>query len=329
MIAFAHRNFKIFFRDRSAVFFSLLSSLIIVGLYVLFLGDVYVGNFPNVSNARELLDNWVMAGLLATTAVTGGIGAFSVKIDDRARKIEKDFLSSPVARAHLDAGYLLGALVVDILLCLFTLLLAEAYIVLNGGRWLSFPVLCRLLMMIVAACVAGVCLVFCLASLLKSPSAFSAAATVTGTLIGFLTEIYPPIGALPAPVQWIIRLFPISHAAALFRQIMMQIPLEAAFSGAPVEAKEKFELALGIRFQFGESHLSPAGNPGHPAGKRSRVFCPGRPARIAPPQVENRPGGKTPSGANLGKSAYASPKNSSSVKSASRMRVAASTPTYR
>ena len=161
MIAFAHRNLKIFFRDRSAVFFSLLSSLIIVGLYVLFLGDVYVGNFPNVSNARELLDNWVMAGLLATTAVTGGIGAFSVKIDDRARKIEKDFLSSPVARAHLDAGYLLGALVVDILLCLFTLLLAEAYIVLNGGRWLSFPVLCRLLMMIVAACVAGVMPAFC------------------------------------------------------------------------------------------------------------------------------------------------------------------------
>ena len=74
MIAFAHRNLKIFFRDRSAVFFSLLSPLILIGLYVLFLGDVYADNFSEIANARELLDRWVMAGLLSTTAVTGAIG---------------------------------------------------------------------------------------------------------------------------------------------------------------------------------------------------------------------------------------------------------------
>jgi multidrug/hemolysin transport system permease protein len=40
MRAFTVRNLKVFFRDKSSVFFSLLSAIIIIGLYVLFLGDV-------------------------------------------------------------------------------------------------------------------------------------------------------------------------------------------------------------------------------------------------------------------------------------------------
>ena len=260
MIAFAHRNLKIFFRDRSAVFFSLLSPLILIGLYVLFLGDVYADNFSEIANARELLDRWVMAGLLSTTAVTGAIGAFGGKMDDCSRKIEKDLLSSPLPRALLAAGYLLSALEIAIVLCLFALLPVEAYFLFHGGEGLSPSMFLPLWAMIVASSLCSVCMVFFCTAFLKSPSAFSTAGAIVGTLIGFLTGIYLPIGTLPEAVQWLVRLFPISHAAALFRQIMMQIPLEAAFSGAPVEAREKFELALGIRFQFGESLLSPAGN---------------------------------------------------------------------
>ncbi|HCD44303.1 MAG TPA: ABC transporter, partial [Lachnoclostridium sp.] len=40
MRVFIERNLKLFFRDRSAVFFYLLSVFIIIGLYALFLGDV-------------------------------------------------------------------------------------------------------------------------------------------------------------------------------------------------------------------------------------------------------------------------------------------------
>ncbi len=38
MIGMAKRNLKLFFRDKSAVFFSLLAVFIIIGLYALFLG---------------------------------------------------------------------------------------------------------------------------------------------------------------------------------------------------------------------------------------------------------------------------------------------------
>ena len=61
MIAFTKRNLKVFFRDRPAVFFSLLSSVIMIGLYVLFLGDVYTSDLKNLQKAGEMMDNWIMA----------------------------------------------------------------------------------------------------------------------------------------------------------------------------------------------------------------------------------------------------------------------------
>ncbi|MDD4543026.1 MAG: ABC transporter permease, partial [Clostridia bacterium] len=41
MIVFTKRNLMVFFKDKSAVFFSLLATLIIVALYLLFLGDTW------------------------------------------------------------------------------------------------------------------------------------------------------------------------------------------------------------------------------------------------------------------------------------------------
>ena len=39
---FVKRNMKIYLRDRSAVFFSLMTMIIIIGLMLLFLGDMKV-----------------------------------------------------------------------------------------------------------------------------------------------------------------------------------------------------------------------------------------------------------------------------------------------
>ena len=50
---FMKRNLRLFFRDKMSVFFSLLSVFIIIGLYVLFLGDMMTGNMGGLGgNAR-------------------------------------------------------------------------------------------------------------------------------------------------------------------------------------------------------------------------------------------------------------------------------------
>ncbi|MDF2686761.1 MAG: hypothetical protein K0S55_1944, partial [Clostridia bacterium] len=43
MITIAIRNLKLFFRDKSGVVMSFLAVFVILGLYVLFLGDIMTG----------------------------------------------------------------------------------------------------------------------------------------------------------------------------------------------------------------------------------------------------------------------------------------------
>ena len=62
------RNLKLYLRDKAAVFFSFLSVIIIVFLYVLFLGamqaDNLAENFGDIPGVDWLVASWIMAGLL-------------------------------------------------------------------------------------------------------------------------------------------------------------------------------------------------------------------------------------------------------------------------
>lgn len=83
------------------------------------------------------------------------------------------------------------------------------------------------------------------------------ASTIIGTMIGFLTGIYLPLGQLPSTVQYVVKVFPVSHAAALFRQVLMEAPINATFANAPQEAITEFENTMGVTFKFGDTLISP------------------------------------------------------------------------
>ena len=95
MLNLAVRNLKIFFRDKASVFFSFLSVIIIIGLYVLFLGDVITAGMDEMPGVRFLMDSWIASGLMAVTSITSTMGAFGIMVEDRARKNSRDFLTAP------------------------------------------------------------------------------------------------------------------------------------------------------------------------------------------------------------------------------------------
>lgn len=256
MLEFTKRNLSVFFKDKASVFFSLLSVFIIIGLYALFLGDVMTASV-DVPGARFLMDSWIMSGLLAVTSFTTTMGVFGFIVDDRAKKINKDFTVSPIKNRSIIGGYILSAMVVGVLLSVLALVFAEAYIMAYGGSMLSFIQAVKVFLLILLSTVANSSIVLFIVSFLKSNNAFATASTIIGTLIGFITGIYMPVGSFPEIVQWVIRLFPVSHAAVLFRQVMMETPISESFSGAPQAALTEFKNQLGITFEFGDTVLHP------------------------------------------------------------------------
>lgn len=257
MIAFAKRNLLVFFKDRTAVFFSLLSVFIIIGLYALFLGDVWVQGFQGMSGVRYLMDSWIMAGLLAVASITTTMGAFGIMVDDKVRKIDKDIASSPIRRSSIAGGYVLGTYFIGVIMSIITLVLAEIYVLFNGGELMTLSTLCKVLGLALLSTFTNTSIVYFLVSYFRSSNAFSTASTIIGTLIGFLTGIYLPIGQLPAAVQWVVKVFPVSHSAALFRQVMMADPIAKTFAGVPADKLQSFEEFMGVVYKYGDTEATP------------------------------------------------------------------------
>lgn len=260
MISFTKRNLKIYFRDKGCVFFSLLSVFIILALYIFFLGNTWSGKLGALPNKQEMMNHWIMAGILAVAGFTTAQGILASMVRDRSDNILKDFYVSPVKRMTLAAGYWLSGFVVSNIMTLIALTAAEIYIVAEGGTMISWRYLVYLILFMLLANFMNTSIVLFLLSLFKSMNAYSAASIIVGTLIGFLTGIYVPIGSFSDSIQWIIKCFPISQSAAVYRQLMMHASMESTFEGVPTDVVTELKEHLGIFFTYGDYTLGMAGS---------------------------------------------------------------------
>jgi multidrug/hemolysin transport system permease protein len=108
---------------------------IIIGLYILFLGDMIVQGMGDMPGARFLMDSWIMSGLLAVTPITTSLGAMGTIIVDKKYGLYKDFAVSPLKRSTITGGYVISAFFISLILTLITFVLAELYIVYMEGEF--------------------------------------------------------------------------------------------------------------------------------------------------------------------------------------------------
>ena len=249
MISFAKRNLKVYFRDKSSVFFSLLAVIIVLGLYILFLGDQLVHSISDtVNGANRLMDSWIMAGILAVTPVSTTLGSFGAIVNDKSKKIIKDFRSSPIKPGSLAGGYILSSFIIGIIMSLFALAIIEIWFACKGYALLSGLQLLQILGVILVSVLTSSAMMYLVVSLFSSQNAFATASTIIGTLIGFVTGIYLPIGSTDQSIQYVIEFFPISHAASLFRKILMADPIAESFKDVPDKFLTDFKLDMGVEF---------------------------------------------------------------------------------
>lgn len=252
MWAMTKRNLKVFFRDKSAVFYSLLAVIIVIALYAVFLGDTITNGMEDIKGVDFLMNSWIISGILTVISMTSTLGAFGVMVEDRAKKIRKDFTVSPIKRSSLAGGYVLSAFCVGVIMSLLAFVIGEIYIVATGGEMLCLENMLCVIGGIFLSVLSSSSIVFFIVSFFNSQNAFATASTVVGTLIGFLTGVYIPVGVLPDAVGNIIRAFPVSYSASYLRTVMMEQPAAISFDGAPASVIEDFNTELGVNFQFGD-----------------------------------------------------------------------------
>lgn len=218
------RNLRLFFRDRAGVAFSLLGALIVFVLYALFLSDLQArsiaSSFPDaeMSDVRAFVDTWMFAGIIAMTSSTTSLGALGVFVDDAATGRVRDFLVSPIRQWQLVLGYLLATVVVALVMTVIVLMVSLGYLFLVDGVTIGLAEVVATLVWITLSCSAFAALWAFVASFLRTTAAFSALATVVGTLIGFLAGAFIAVGLFPSGVRDVVNALPFAQSAMLMRR---------------------------------------------------------------------------------------------------------------
>lgn len=261
LLILAIRNIKLYLRDRLSVFFSLLSALIIIMLYALFLRNNLVAAVTAEAGFAKytswFVDSWLMAGLIVVNSITVSLGVLGLMITDKTANRLRSFLIAPVSRATLVSAYLLAAWIIGSAITLLTFVMGEIYIVLNGGELLSLLGMLQVCGLIILNVYANTSIIFCIVTLLKSEGAFQTFSTILGTVIGFVAGIYVPIGVLSPAIQSFTKLIPATYGVALTRQVFMQEPISKLFAGAPPAAVTGFEKYFGSQVFFGSYQCPP------------------------------------------------------------------------
>lgn len=264
------RNCLVFLRDRGAVFFSMLSMLIVLMLMVVFLGNMNENNVVNLlkeyggvrdtqkdaENAKHLVQYWTLAGILVVNAVTVTLTVIGIMVDDIHEGRLASFYSAPINRSMIALSYITSAVLIGILFCTLTLGIALGYIVANGGKMLSGPALGRIMILIIINVSIFAIIMYLAALFVKSSSAWSGVGTVVGTLVGFVGAIYLPMGNLPEGVANVLKYIPILHGTSLMRSVCCEKVLKSTFTNVPAQLITEYKEYMGIQVKMGEKIAS-------------------------------------------------------------------------
>lgn len=249
------RNLRLYLRDRAAVFFSFLSVIIILAMYILFLGkmqsDFLANDFGLGEEKDWMVASWIMAGILMVSTVTVPLGAVGKLIDDRDKGMLNDFYAAPINRNILALSYLISAWVIGFVMVMANFVIGQVYVLSQGGEFMSFIQLIQTLGLVILSIMTFSSIFFYVSLFIRSSNAYGTLSTLVGTFIGFLGGIYIPIGVLGDNVQRVMNLLPTAHAVTIMRRVYMQNAVESAFGELPDQAYETYAYWYGMDISIG------------------------------------------------------------------------------
>lgn len=243
MSALLKRQFLLYFRSRSGIFFSILGALISFILYIVFLQHQLENAWSQVPNSKELLNNWLMGGTLVVTGITTSLASLSQLVKDREHKVDKDLFLVGLGRWRLYFSYLLSSILISFVMQGFMYALMCLYFKINPS-WEALPEFfgVMLLSSILSSLVNLFFVLF-----FHSVDSLGKFSTLIGTASGFLVGTYVPLGVLPSGAQLLVKLTPGSYIAALYRQVLMQDKLQGV---SFVVDGERFGTYMGIQLSW-------------------------------------------------------------------------------
>ena len=253
------RNCRLFFRDKGMFFSSLITPIILLVLYVTFLGNVYrdsfAGALPEGFVIEDALLNATVGGqlissLLAVCCVTVAFCSNLLMVQDRVSGARRDLAVSPVRPSTIAVAYFCASALATLLISLTALAACLLYLSLTGWMLRAGDVL---FMLLDAALLTlfGVALSSCVNFPLRTQGQGSAVGTIVSAGYGFLCGAYMPISNFSSGLQKVLSFLPGTYGTSLLRNHALAGSYrEMARVGFPAEVIEAIRDSIDCNLYF-------------------------------------------------------------------------------
>lgn len=257
MFALMKRNIKIYFANKPGVVMSCFGALISFVIYIGFLQQNLVDSWQNVSHAKQLLDLWMLGGIVSIAGITTSFQALGQMVKDRESRAIDDMKLTNLTPIIECMAYVASALIISFLMQVITFLVMAIYFSVvdkvNIQSTVYLPALGFMLLGAIGATLLNLVIVL----FINSSTTFSRLSAVIGAAAGFMVATYMPYGTLSKTAQNIVKLFPSSYEAASFRSLLLN---KLSQEDVPDEMRQKLIEYLGIHFKFGSHQLTNGDN---------------------------------------------------------------------
>ena len=245
MLALLKRNFLLYFRNRSGVFFSLLGALISFILYIIFLQKNLTDAWAQLPNSGPLLNNWLMSGTLAVTGITTSLAALTQLVKDREHQVDQDIYLSDQGKWRLPFSYLTSAIIISFAMQVLMYVLMCSYFREVPKLYILHELLLIMMLSSLLSSLVNVIFVY----FFQSVDSLGKFSTIVGTASGFLVGTYVPLGVLPDFAQLLMKCTPATYIAALYRQVLMKETLSETFKGQD-NLLQEFQEKMGVQLNW-------------------------------------------------------------------------------
>ena len=263
ILGFIKRNVLLFFKDWQSILFSLLTSIIVLVLYLLFLKGTFVSaiqsameQYPGLASMVPQKDIdmfanlFLLSGILGSAMISVPFSCITVLVKDRANKVDYDILATPMKREQIIFAYFVSAVLTSILLNSIILAVGLIGIRMQGNMYLNISQVVKAFSVVALGSISASAIFMIVVLFFKTVSACEAFFGILSAASGFVIGAYIPISQFSDGVQTVCNLFPASQITIMLRNILLNGLLEHINTSLQGVDQGMFVLSLKEYFSF-------------------------------------------------------------------------------
>ena len=263
ILGFIKRNVLLFFKDWQSILFSLLTSIIVLVLYLLFLKGTFVSaiqsameQYPGLASMVPQKDIdmfanlFLLSGILGSAMISVPFSCITVLVKDRANKVDYDILATPMKREQIILAYFISAVLTSILLNSIILAVGLIGIRMQGNMYLNISQVVKVFSVVALGSISASAIFMIVVLFFKTVSACEAFFGILSAASGFVIGAYIPISQFSNEVQTVCNLFPASQITIMLRNILLNGLLEHINTSLQGVDQGMFVLSLKEYFTF-------------------------------------------------------------------------------